>query len=117
MKTPLAREDNNDLVPRPVILALSEEVKVPYLQPNKRYMKWRQGTLSSAEFHEEWKARDRHVLDKCGNPLHRGHRMPHRGGISVLGTYLIELLVREASRRVEHYTTVTNQQLLTSTLK
>jgi hypothetical protein len=58
---------------------------------------------ASGVTHGEWTSLDRYVLQRCRNPLHRGHRVPRADDATAIGSRFIDLLLDIAEDLVSDY--------------
>lgn len=58
----------------------------------------------SANVHSEWIALEQYALVPCGNPLHRGHRIPNRDVRILIGAEVVDLALNILEGMVEDYT-------------
>lgn len=57
----------------------------------------------SANVHSEWIALEQYALVPCGNPLHRGHRIPNRDNRILIGAEVVDLALTVLEGMVEDY--------------
>jgi hypothetical protein len=58
---------------------------------------------ASSSFHGEWTAVEQFALEKCRNPLHKGHRVPRRDAAVAMGPQLIELALDQLEDLIDRY--------------
>jgi hypothetical protein len=58
---------------------------------------------ASSSFHGEWSAVEQFALERCMNPLHRGHRIPRKDNAVAMGPQLIELALDQIEDLVSRY--------------
>jgi len=58
---------------------------------------------ASASVHGEWAALDQYVLQRCTNPLHRGHRILEESSYMILGPGLVESALGQAEQLLDEY--------------
>jgi hypothetical protein len=58
----------------------------------------------SANVHSEWIALEQYALVPCGNPLHRGHRIPNKDVRILIGAEVVDLALSIIDEMVDDYT-------------
>jgi len=58
---------------------------------------------ASSRFHGEWSAIEQFGLERCMNPLHRGHRVARKDPDIVVGPQLIELALDQLEDLIQRY--------------
>lgn len=57
----------------------------------------------SANVHSEWIALEQYALVPCGNPLHRGHRIPNKDVRILIGAEVVDLALNILDGMIEDY--------------
>ncbi|MEW1776192.1 DUF5677 domain-containing protein [Streptomyces sp. NPDC086777] len=65
---------------------------------------------ASSNVHGEWSVIDEYALERCRNPLHRGHRIIRRNTDAPVGAMVVDTIAEFASLLVDEYEQATSQQ-------
>ncbi len=58
---------------------------------------------ASSSFHGEWSIIEQFALERCKNPLHRGHHLPRKDATVAMGPQLIKLALDQLEDLIDRY--------------